>query len=586
MELLTDTSFRKLLTIVKEFKWLFVVVVLTQWLSAHLALWFADVTRQFFSAAPSFEGNILNSILLILLVVIVLRWITYFFSNWLRELLNETVLFQLRYKVLSHLQSLKMAFHDNTHSSVSQNILFQEIDTAKQFIVRDLINLFTLPYVFLIIVFYLTTVHPLLGVLAFCVGPLQFLSTFLWRKKFQKSVAERNEASKNVIQHIGETLGGIRELKINQLEISYSSRFKKLCNHGIKAWSNFYRIAFIREIAKDVPYQVGYWFGIALGGIFLIRGQIDIGGMVAFITLLEKVSRPFVTLTDAASNLQQSAAGAQKLYEVLSMESEDRYTGTPLTPRSPSISFSDVSFSYNSNYPIISKFNLVIPSGTSLALVGPSGAGKSTLIKLLYRFYSIQSGSIKLNDSSIESYSINTIRQSTALVSQDVFIFDGTILDNIKISKPEAAMEDIIEAARSAGIYNFIKELPNGLYTKVGERGIQLSQGQKQRIALARAALKKARLLILDEPTSALDIESEEHIITSLKEWAYDCTTIIIAHRLSTIQNADLVAFMESGRIIEFGNPSELLGGNGRFSEYVKKSAFDPYAHHMGGNRL
>lgn len=229
---------------------------------------------------------------------------------------------------------------------------------------------------------------------------------------------------------------------------------------------------------------------------------------------------------------------------------------------------------------VLNNVSFTIPAGSSVAFVGPSGGGKSTIVKLLYRFYQPQSGTIRVDGTAIESYRLGSYRSNLAAVSQDVYLFDGTIRDNIALgSRAEAPAEaDIERAMELSQSRSFIAQLPEQLESKVGERGIKLSQGQKQRIAIARAVMRNASVLILDEPTSALDVETESMFQTDLKEWASHCTTIIIAHRLSTIRDVDYVYFLEDGEIREHGTPRQLLHSKGRFMEYWTKQDMKEFA--------
>jgi ABC-type multidrug transport system fused ATPase/permease subunit len=263
------------------------------------------------------------------------------------------------------------------------------------------------------------------------------------------------------------------------------------------------------------------------------------------------------------------SAGAENLLNVMEMEPEMKTRGNILPPKPCSIRFENVSFSYQDDRPVLHNVSFEIPAGKSVALVGPSGSGKSTLIKLLYRFYEPDGGSIQLDESPIEDYTVSSLREQLAAVTQDVYLFDGTIRENIEIGSADAGNEDVLEAAKLSQS-TFILELPEGLETRVGERGIKLSHGQRQRIGIARAILRRASIIILDEPTSALDVETEAMFQRDLPKWAGSSTKIIIAHRLSTIRDVDYVIFLENGRVQEIGSPKDLLKANGRFSDFWK----------------
>ncbi|MBU8772093.1 ABC transporter ATP-binding protein [Cytobacillus oceanisediminis] len=574
-ELIREPSFFKLLNIVKEYRLLVTAVIITQLINTLITLWFANTTMNLFNLAPNFNEGELLGILGTFIIVIGLRFIISFLYRWLHENLNESVLFGLRFKVLTHLQNLSLSFHESTHSSVSDNIYHHELQITRNFIVFDFINLISLPYSLIVIAIYLVTVHPVLGIIALVIGPLQLYFSLYKREKYKEVVEIKTNASRDVLFHVSETLTGIRELKENQLEERFTKKFKQLCDKGIKAWSNFYRLHFLRDVIKDIPYHFGYLLGIAAGSYLMLNGKINTGGLVAYITLLDKVSAPFNVLAGAISNLHQSIAGAQKLFEVLDMETEEYEKGITLLAQPPSIDFHNVSFAYMGKHPTIQNVSFSVENGSSVAIVGPSGAGKSTLIKLLYRYYDYEKGSIFINGTDVSRYAIKSLRRNMAVVSQDIHMFDGSIKENIAVSNPEASDHEIEDAAKMAQAYDFISLLPKGFDTEVGERGVKLSQGQKQRIAIARAILKKANLLILDEPTSALDVETEAELQKSINIWSKDCTKIIIAHRLSTIREVDYVVFMENGTVIEKGTPQELFEMRGRFYKYWVKQSME-----------
>ncbi|KAI4453171.1 atp-dependent permease mdl1 mitochondrial [Holotrichia oblita] len=280
----------------------------------------------------------------------------------------------------------------------------------------------------------------------------------------------------------------------------------------------------------------------------------------------------------------------------LMSEEEEAYTdGENMERDIESIKFRNVSFKYeidedlmkdqrdelmfsdefdsekNNNTNILEDVSFEIKGGSTVALVGPSGSGKSTIVKLLYRFYHPQSGEILVNGKPITSYNVNSVRENMTLVSQDVFIFDGSVRENLILGRTDITDEEIENALKYSQSYDFVQKLSEGINTKLGERGIKISHGQKQRLSIARSIIKKANIVILDEPTSALDVDTEALFQKNLSEWSEGSTKIIIAHRLTTIRNADYVLFLDDGKVIEQGSPQELIRQNGRFREFWEK---------------
>ena len=319
---------------------------------------------------------------------------------------------------------------------------------------------------------------------------------------------------------------------------------------------------------------------VILGGYLVAEGSLSAVDMATFALYISLFSTPIETLVNSTEMFQKAIAGFKRMDEVLQTmpDIEDTPDARDLEVSAGAIEYRDVVFSYEDvelgtdvkNRAVIDHMNLSIPSGKTIALVGPSGGGKSTTCSLLPRFYDVQGGSITIDGQDVRDVTQQSLRQAIGLVQQDVYLFDGTIRENIAYGRPSATETEIEEAARRANIHEFIMSLPDAYDTVVGERGSRLSGGQKQRVAIARVFLKDPKILILDEATSALDNESEEAVQESLERLACNRTTIIIAHRLSTIKNADEIATIEHGRVVERGTHDELLARGGTYARYYR----------------
>lgn len=569
--LFRDPVFRNFIASVKKYRHLYIGAILTQVAMTVVSLLFAETGRRLFDYAPSVPTQALIVLLSSFVGLTLARIALRFWNEWIRSYLNESVVYEMRRNILNHLQRLPLGFHEQTHSSNSVNVMNNELEIVKNFLVADIQKLIALPISFIIVGIYLMTVHPILGLIAFSIGPLQLLSNLVMKKKFMEANRLQNEVTREVFFRIGETLQGIREVKANQLERHVDAKMADIERKGVEYNVLLTKVRSIRSICKDAPGQIGYVVGLGVGAVMMASGHIGAGGLVAFISLLDKVAEPFTTVVDVINNLQRFIAGANRLHHVMGLPEENLDKGMPLTNRAPEITFESVQFSYKEDHPTLKNISFTIPAGATIALVGPSGAGKSTLLKLLYRFYEPQQGTIRIDGIPLQEYSLTSLRDSMALVSQDIYLFDSTAADNISLGRDEIPREQLERAARLAQAHEFIGKLPEGYDTRLGERGIKLSHGQKQRISIARAILRNAPILILDEPTSALDVETEESFQRDLGEWAEHCTKIIIAHRLSTIRQADIVIFLEDGVIAEIGAPAELLRRHGRFRSYWEK---------------
>ncbi|GIP37963.1 ABC transporter permease [Paenibacillus sp. J31TS4] len=571
-------GFRGFLALCSKYKKLYLLVVLLQAAGTGCTLLIAEWSRRLFDGGTSLTipetirllaglfGFVAGGLLLALAARI---------GN---QIINTNVVYAMRQMVLTRLTQLSLSYHERRHSSESNHLLFGELELVKQFLVFDVLRLLSLPLAFLSVGVYLLTVQPMLGIVALLVGPLQLISNLVIKESFKDLVAKQQQWGSKVFFHMGEALAGMREIKMNRLEPSVLTKFRAVCEESIRLWISIEKMEAVRELIRAIPDRLGYLIGMTVGGILLVNGEIGAGALVAFLTLLDKASEPFTSLVRILQSLQKVTTGAEKLLALMESEPEQMERGVCLPDAPPSLTFEQVSFAYEEDLPVLNAVSFHVPAGRTLALVGPSGSGKSTLVKLLYRFYEPTAGRILWNGIPLSSCSLHKLRENLAMVAQDVYLFDGTVRDNIAIGVSEADGSAVERAAELSQSASFIRRLPDGFETRVGERGIRLSQGQKQRIAIARAVLRRAPLLILDEPTSSLDLETEEWVQRDLNKWAAGSTKLVIAHRLSTIRHADLVLFLEDGEVREFGPPDELLQRNGRFAAYWRKQEIPHFA--------
>ena len=572
LDLLRDPTFRRFLGTAKSYRWMYVVSIAMGLASTGQSIFVADTFKRLLNAAPNIPNALLRELMATLALLAVARVAITYTSGWVSSLLNESVVYSMRRTVLNQLQHLPLGWHENNHSSNAQNIMYQELEVTKSFVVSSLPEIITLPFSFLAAVGYLFSVHPSLALVALLVGPLQLLSNRMLRNRMDAAWERQRKVSRDVFHLIGETLQGIREVKSNQLEERVNRGMAEIETRGVAYNVEMTQLRSVRNICRTIPGEVANLVGIGLSAGLMAQGKIGPGGLVAFFTLLDRVAAPFTTIVGVVNNLQETVSGAKKLYEVMELPPEDTETGDELPQDAPEIVFESVNFTYEkAERQTLTDVTFCVPAGKVLALVGPSGSGKSTLVKLLYRFYDAQEGEIRLHGRNIREFSMRSLRKSLALVSQEIFLFDSTVRENITLGNLSATDEQIERAARLAQADEFVTALPSGYDSEIGERGIKLSHGQKQRLSIARAILRDASLLILDEPTSALDVETEAAFQSDLGEWAQHCTKIIIAHRLSTIRDADYVLFLEEGRVVEFGTPAHLLREGGRFRTFWEK---------------
>lgn len=410
--------------------------------------------------------------------------------------------------------------------------------------------------------------HQMCIVLMFLAPAIMIPMVAIMRKR-RKLSRQSFGIANSVSQQLNQTLHGIKTIQAFAAEEREEKNFARVLNSSvINAYKSTQANA-LRSPLMEFMISIGLCIAMIMGGHFISSGAITTGDFTAFLLALTAAYKPAKSITGTGDTLQHGLLAAEILFEFL--DSKPDITDAPdareLTAKNISVGFHDVSFAYNPNEPVIKNLNLNVPAGKVCALVGPSGGGKTTLFNLLERFYDPQLGKVTINKTDIRKYTLKSLRQNIAEVSQSVFLFNGSIEDNIKYGNPDATHEMVVAAARAANADKFINEFPDGYNTSVGEGGGMLSGGQKQRIAIARAILKDAPILLLDEATSALDTESEKLIQSALNELMQGRTTFVIAHRLSTILDADIICVIKNGEIVEMGTDAELCKLNGEYKK-------------------
>ena len=437
----------------------------------------------------------------------------------------------------------------------------------------------------------LFTIAPVLA-LAMAVVTAAFAVIMFWQNMRMREVFSDNRKKISGINaQLQDSLAGMRVVKSFANEEAERSKFRASNDRYLSSKENMYHAMGIYTATYGLLSGVLYVIVVLLGGWLVAQGQLQAVDMATFALYISLFCTPLETLVNSAETYQKAIAGFKRMDEVLSTapDIQDKPDATDLQVTAGAVEYRDVCFNYEDAElssgeeirPVIDHMNLSIKPGRTIALVGPSGGGKSTTCSLLPRFYDVAAGSISIDGQDVRDVTQQSLRRAIGLVQQDVYLFDGTIGENIAYGKPGATAEEVAEAARRANIDAFIESLPQGYDTVVGERGSRLSGGQKQRVAIARVFLKNPKILILDEATSALDNESEEAVQESLERLARGRTTIIIAHRLSTIKHADEIATVEHGRVVERGTHEQLLARGGTYARYYRMQFEGARAHEL-----
>lgn len=438
----------------------------------------------------------------------------------------------------------------------------------------------------------LFTIAPVLA-LAMAVVTAAFAVIMFWQNMRMREVFSDNRKKISGINaQLQDSLAGMRVVKSFANEETERAKFRASNDRYLLSKENMYHAMGVYTATYGLLSGVLYVIVVLLGGWLVAQGQLQAVDMATFALYISLFCTPLETLVNSAETYQKAIAGFKRMDEVLSTapDIQDKPGAVDLQVTAGAVEYRDVCFSYEDvelgeggadGRPVIDHMDLSIKPGQTIALVGPSGGGKSTTCSLLPRFYDVAGGSISIDGQDVRDVTQQSLRRAIGLVQQDVYLFDGTIGENIAYGKPGATAGEVAEAARRANIDVFIESLPQGYDTIVGERGSRLSGGQKQRVAIARVFLKNPKILILDEATSALDNESEEAVQESLEELARGRTTIIIAHRLSTIKHADEIATVEHGRVVERGTHEQLLARGGTYARYYRMQFEGARAHEL-----
>lgn len=584
----------------REYLRLYVRQLWPHWKSVTLLLVLSLVIAGLDVVQPLFVRNIIDQILLntgldstaklsalnqigfMFLGVIVLGQILSVTRSYRQEQLNIRVILGLRRSLFDRMLRLPLETLSNMKTGGIISRLTDDVNTTTGLLQMAVISPTVAVIRLLVAIGILLFINWQLALSAIGIIPCVMAMSMIFLNRIRPIYREIRRDVSEVDGRVGEAFQGIRAVRTFRGELREEKDYA-VGHHTITRKRLFARR---RELLLWTTWGfllaiiglVIVWFG----GYKNIRGTASIGDIMAFQVYVFMLLNPVWQIVESFSELQRSMAAMERVFEVLEMPPDkvDR-PGAILAPSEiHSIQLHDVSFAYENDEMVLKNIDLTIQGGMTVALVGRSGAGKTTLTDLAARFYDPTHGQILINGIDLREFQLESLRQLFGIVQQEVFLFDGTISQNIAYGRPSASEEEILDAARRANADEFIRKLPHGYDSVIGERGVKLSGGQRQRLSIARSLLADPAILILDEATSNLDSESEQLIQRSLRELLKDRTTLVIAHRLSTITHADLIVVMEAGRIVETGSHQQLLRQGGLYSEMVERqnSAFDDWA--------
>jgi subfamily B ATP-binding cassette protein MsbA len=495
-----------------------------------------------------------------------------YWRSYLAGKAGHQIIFDLRQQLYLQVQRMSLSFFERQQVGEVVARMTSDIASAQNFVGAALINTaMDLSCVGVIIVL-LFFEHWKLALVALMVIPCYALISYGLTKRIRSLSRDMHNQLQEISGDLTEQFAAMATIQSFTQEEAEAREFREQSQRYLGTVLSNVRLQAIALGATGFLTAIGpvlvLWFGV----MEVWAGRLSVGTLMAFYAYLGMLYQPIQRLTELNLILTNSLAAMDRIFEVFDTHPEvrEQAEAVALTRVKGDLGFEGVNFCYQDREPVLEEFSLAIPAGTTVALVGPSGAGKSTVVKLLARFYDVTQGRITMDGMDIRQATLKSLRQQIAVVPQDPILFSGTIAENLRYGKPEATDEQLRDAARLAFADAFIEQMPKGYATEVGERGIKLSGGQKQRLALARAFLKDAPILILDEPTSALDAESEELIKQALLRLLEGRTALIIAHRLSTIEHAHRVVVIDEGHIVEQGRHAELLQRpNGLYRRYA-----------------
>lgn len=572
-------AFRRLLPLLHRYRWHMLVVIISSGGITAMNLVNPWLVRELVQILRVESGDAASNRILqlavTLLVVFVFRAIFRYLYLYIAHVMAYSFVNDLRVAVYDHLQKLSARFFaDRQTGELIKRVIndTRDIEPLIAHYIPDMtVNLLLLVGVGII----LFNLNPTLALLTLLPMPLLVMSNLLFGKRMHSAIKDSSRRLGILTGIVQDNLVGIKEIQLFTQEKreherihEYSTDTTKMLLYGLKMQA-------ILSPSIEFLTAMGLVIVVLFGGQAALAGTLPVEDLVAFFLYLNIFYQPITLMTQMNEMLHVAITGAHHVVEVLDIKPDVDDSTNAVNPGRlrGEVEFHDVSFLYNEHVATLKNISLKIQPGQTLALVGPTGAGKTTIASLVPRFYDVASGSVTIDGIDVREMTVSSLRSNISMVLQDVFLFNGTIRDNIRYSNLASTDEEIIAAAKAARAHDFIMAMPEGYDTHIGERGVKVSGGQKQRLAIARAVLKNAPILILDEATSSVDTETEAEIQDALNELMKGRTSIVIAHRLSTIKNAHQIIVLDGGRIVEQGRHQELIYGRGRYQRLHEASA-------------
>ncbi|AOY76236.1 ABC transporter ATP-binding protein [Clostridium formicaceticum] len=560
-----------------------------QYYRPHLPLFFMDFSCAFIMAGMDlvfpfvvgkmvddvFPSRNLQTVLWIgigMLALYILRSILQYIVDYWGHVLGVRMEQDMRKDLFHHLHKLSFNYFDNTKTGHIMSRLVNDLNEISELAHHGPEDLFIAAVTLIGSFFIMISIHVHLTLITFSIIPIVLFFAIVKNKKMQQAFRNMRLKLADINAQVEDSISGVRVVKSFTNEVYEETKFAV----GNKNFKDSKEVAFkvMAEFFSGITFFSNFIHLVVLifGGMFIYQETMTTGQLMGFLLYVSMFLQPMRKLTILVENYQKGMAGFHRFYETLQLEPEivDMPNAEDINKVQGKIAFRHVTFSYNNKANVLKDISFTVQPGETVAIVGPSGGGKTTLCSLIPRFYEADEGVIEVDDKNIQSITQKSLRQNIGIVQQDVFLFSGTVRENIVYGKIDATDKEIIEAAKKANAHDFIMNLEKGYDTYIGERGVKLSGGQKQRLSIARIFLKNPPILILDEATSALDNETEKVIQESLHQLSENRTTLIIAHRLATIKEANRIMVLTDEGIVEEGNHKTLLEKNGIYTRLYK----------------